>query len=157
MSEGGEKKKPEKKPSGFKKSIQAVRARIDTARENYKAGETRRRVRQVEQNEERLHDLKAREEVINSRLRVQRTERRLAKKNHELSPMSRGGPMGAFSGLLGGMNEIGIAASKMGSGMEGVDDMARRANNMNAWGEYKPPKKKKSGKGGRDITIHIKR
>ena len=153
-----ERGKERSKPHGFKASVAALRGRVDKARTNLKASQEANRERQMEANKARLEELNKREKVVDSQLKVARAERRLAKKRQEIGPAG-GGPMSAFNGLLGGLNTVGQAASKMGSGMDaGFGDMARRANQMNAWGEMpKPRPRKKPRSKGRDIVVHIKR
>lgn len=156
-SRARERAKANSKPHGFKASVQKLRGRVNEMRSSYKAGQETRRERQLEENKSRLAELGKREKVVNSQLKVARAERRLAKKRQEIGPAG-GGSMSAFNGLLGGLNTVGQAASKMGSGMpDDFGEMARRANNMNAWGEIKKPapRKRKTSKSGRDIHIHI--
>lgn len=147
------------KPHGFKASIQALRGRVDKARASYKINQEARRSRQINDNKTRLSELNEREKLVDSRLRVQRAERRLAHKRRDLGP-GGGGPLSAFNGLLSGMGEVGEMARKMGpQDMDVLGEMGRAANNVDPWTgltKRKKPKGKKKKK-GRDITIHVSR
>lgn len=156
MGEGGEKKK------GFRASVSRLGARVKQSRDEFRMRQAvgsqareQRDEQQYERNKAELKQLNARERRLELEARIQRKRKRIS--NLQKGPGMLG-PMSPFNGLLGGMNEIGNMASKMGpQGIDTLGDMGRAADAMDPFTGQPRRKKAKKPKKGRDITIHIKR